>query len=412
MRDTVDLEEYKAQRFKRLRADWIDGCQKSDNGNPIPNLANAYHGMHEDERLKDALTYDEMSRVIILKRPIFGQEYDKYPRQICDNDTNIIQKYLQLCGLTRISKDTTYQAVELCADESRFHPLRTYLTSLKWDGEPRLKGWLNSYLGTENSPYCSQIGTMFMVAMVARILKPGCKADYMLILEGPQGTLKSTACATLAGEWFSDNLPDLSKSDPVRLSMHLRGKWLIEIAEMSSFNAAESHTLKEFLTQTEERYTPKFARNEVHEPRQCLFIGTTNQSVYLKDETGGRRFWPVVTGKIDISALKRDRDQLFAEAVSLFKSGTSWWPERSFEAEHIKPEQDKRYETDIWEKAIRDALSYTYETTSLEIATNFLNIPLSLVQNNTNKRIANILKNLGWFAKHTKKGTVWLRGDR
>src|ERR1700744_6589723 len=128
----------------------------------------------------------------------------------------------------------------------------------------------------------------------------------MLILEWPNGAWKTRSCRALAGEWFSDNLPDLSRGDPVRLSMHLRGKWLIEIAEMSSFNAAETHTLKEFLTQTEERYLPKYGRNEVYEPRQCVFVGSINESVYLRDPTGARRFWPVKIGTIDLEALQND----------------------------------------------------------------------------------------------------------
>jgi predicted P-loop ATPase len=408
----VYFGEYKARRELKFRAHWIEDCQKSENGNPIPNLANAYLGIGEDERLKNALKYDEMARVIVIDKPIFGQEPDKFPRKLTDNDTSIIQKYLQLCGLTRLSKDTAQQAIEMRARENNCHPVKTYLETIQWDGEGRLGGWLQAYLGVAHSPYTSQIGTMFLIAMVARILQPGCKADYMLILEGPQGAMKSTACRTLAGGWFSDNLPDLSRSDPVRLSMHLRGKWLIEIAEMSSFSAAESHTLKEFITQTEERYTPKFARNEVHEPRQCLFIGTTNQSVYLKDETGGRRFWPVICGEIDIPALERDRDQLLAEAVHLFKTGSRWWPERSFEAEHIKPEQDKRYEADIWERVIRDYLLCRYETTALELATGPLQMSVPMIQTGVNKRIANILKSLEWVSKHTNKGTIWVKSDR
>jgi predicted P-loop ATPase len=408
MSGTIDIEEYRA-KIKRRRADWIEDCIKSENGNPIPNLANAYLGIGEDDRLKDILKYDEMARVITLKRPIFGQELDKYPRKITDNDTSIIQKYLQICGLTRLSRDTTQQAIEMRAQENKFHPLKAYLEGLEWDGERRIEGWLNAYLGVKNCPYASQVGAMFLIAMVARIMKPGCKSDYMLILEGPQGAMKSTACKVLAGEWFSDNLPDLSKSDPVRLSMHLRGKWLIEIAEMSSFNLADTHLLKEFITQTEERYTPKFGRNEVHEPRQCLFIGTTNQSIYLKDETGGRRFWPVMCTIIDLESLKRDRDQLFAEAVHLFKTGAPWWPERSFELEHIRPQQEERYETDIWEKVIRDYLLGKNEVTALEIATGPLSMTVPMIQTGVNKRIANILKNLRWSAKHKEKGTVWVR---
>jgi predicted P-loop ATPase len=108
----------------------------------------------------------------------------------------------------------------------------------------------------------ARIGRWFLIAMVARIFEPGCKCDYMMVLEGEQGIGKSAACRILAGPWFSDALPDPHKGDPVRLSMHLRGKWLIEIAEMSSISRAEAGALKALLTQTEERCTPKFARNE------------------------------------------------------------------------------------------------------------------------------------------------------
>jgi predicted P-loop ATPase len=179
----------------------------------------------------------------------------------------------------------------------------------------------------------------------------------MLILEGPQGAMKSTACRILAGEeHFSDNLPDLSRGDAVRLSMHLRGKWLVEIAELSSFNKAETHTLKEFITQAVERYTPKYGREEVREPRQCVFVGTTNESVYLRDPTGARRFWPVTVSTIDLEALAQDRDQLLAEAMHEFRAGAQWWPDREFEAEHIAPQQEARYEADPWQEVIETYL--------------------------------------------------------
>ncbi len=413
MSDPIDLEEYKASRKSRGPGDWpqswIDDCQKTDNGKPIPNLASASAGMSFDLALKNVLSYDEMARTICIIDKKSDNNFTEIIRPILDNDVNIIQVYLQLCGLTRVARETVVQAIEMRARERSFHPVRSYLEGLEWDGEARLGGWLNAYLGVEAGPYAAGIGTMFLIAMVARIMRPGCKADYMLILEGPQGAMKSTACATLAGGWFSDNLPDLSKSDPVRLSMHLRGKWLIEIAELASFDMEETHALKEFLTQTQERYLPKFGRNEVHEPRQCLFIGTTNESVYLKDETGGRRFWPVTCGDIDIPALARDRDQLFAEAIHLYQSGTPWWPSREFEAEHIKPEQEKRFDSDAWENLIRHHLIGQHEVTIFDIATGPLEILKSAIHNGTTRRISKILKNLGWKSRHTMSGTIWLK---
>ena len=272
---------------KASQRDWMAHCQTDNDGKLRSNLANALMALREAPELQGLFSYDEMLRAPLLVKSVpgaglpdpIGAKPCDLPRPVRDVDVTAVQEWLQRAGLSTVSKDTTHQAVDLCASERAFHPVRQYLNALRWDGERRLLGWLNAYLGVDHGKYATGIGTMFMIAMVARLFEPGCKADYMLVLEGPQGARKSTACAILGDRWFSDNLPDIRSGKDV--SQHLNGKWLIEIAELSALDKAESAALKAFVTRAEERYRPSYGRKEVIEPRQCVFIGTTNKHAYL-----------------------------------------------------------------------------------------------------------------------------------
>ena len=382
------------------RADWISRAQSDRQGEPRPNLYNAMLALREDARVSDLFSYDEMLRASILCRPIpsGGMNAEKepfQPRPVRDADVTALQELLQASGLEKLGRDAVHQAVDLRAYERRFHPVRDYLDELRWDGTPRLANWLATYLGAEDTQYHCRIGCMFLVAMVARIFEPGCEADYMPIFEGPQGTLKSTACRVLGGPWFSDNLPDIRTAGK-DVAQHLNGKWLIEVAEMSALDKAEASALKAFVTRAVERYRPSYGRKEVIEPRQCVFIGTTNKAVYLRDETGGRRFWPVKIGIIDIDGLTRDRDQLFAEAVHLYRRGCRWWPEAGFERQFIAPEQEARYEADAWEEEIKCFLKGKIKTTVLEVARDGLYIELPRIGTADQRRITAVLERLGW----------------
>ena len=218
--------------------------------------------MRADPKLCDAFAYDEMLRAPILVAPLPGDDEKFSPRPVRDTDVGIVQEYMQRGGLQKIAKDVTHQAVDLRAQECAFHPVRDYLNALCWDRQCRVDGWLSQYLGAEDSDYHRGIGRLFLVAMVARIFEPGSKADYMPILEGPQGAMKSTACAVLGGQWFSDNLPDI-RSAGKDVAQHLNGKWLVEVAEMSALDRTEAAALKAFLTRTVERYRPSYGRKEV-----------------------------------------------------------------------------------------------------------------------------------------------------
>jgi predicted P-loop ATPase len=388
---------------------WSQYLQRNDDGNAINNLANVMTALRYAPELRNAFRFDEMLRAPILAGPIPKVRSDDLPRPVQDTDVGMVQEWLQRNELRRIGRDVVHQAVDMRAYEQSFHPVRDYLNSLQWDGRPRLATWLPYYLGVEEQPkeYLAGIGTMFFVAMIARVLKPGCKYDYMLVLEGEQGTKKSTVCKIIGGPWFSDNLPDIRGSGK-DVSQHLNGKWLIEVAEMSSLDKADANALKSFITREQERYRPSYGRKEVIEPRQCTFIGTTNKSMYLRDETGARRFWPAKCGAvIDTEALSQDRDQLFAEAFVLYQNGAPWWPTAEFEKKYARPEQDARYEADAWEQAVRDYLMCVTHTTILDIARNALFIETPKLGTADQRRISAALERLGWRGKKSNGVLTW-----
>jgi hypothetical protein len=381
---------------------WIAEVQRDTRGEPRNNVFNAALAIRAE--FAGRFAYDEMLCAEV-QRPDC--------RPVTDADVTAAQEHLQGRGLERIGKDAMHQAIELVARENGFHPVRDYLDALVWDDRSRLYRWLHDYLGAEDSTYHRYIGQMFPVMMVARVFQPGCKADYMPVFEGPQGSGKSTACRVLAGTWFSDNLPELRYGGK-DVGQHLRGKWLIEVAEMSALDRAEASALKAFLTREVERYRPSYGRKEVIEPRQCVFIGTTNRSSYLRDETGGRRFWPVKTGAIDIPALRRDRDQLFAEAVHRYRQGVRWWPNARSERKLIAPEQEGRFEVDAWEDAIHGylALERPDRVTLLRIARDAVKLDTPRIGTADQRRIRNILMRLGWVeGQRTETARWWVRPE-
>jgi predicted P-loop ATPase len=420
----MTIEELHAHRNKQKQdapknsaeQGWQAELIRDGNGRPLPILKNVMIALRDAEDVSDAFSYDEMLRACILEKPLPAANIEDVhsthapllePRPIRDADVSQLQEWLQEQGLRRIGRDTVYQATELRAHERLFHPVRDYLSGLQWDGRERLANWLSTYFGAQRNSYHRGIGRMFLVAMVARIFRPGCQADHMLILEGPQGIRKSTACRILGGKWFSDSLPDVTQGKDVM--QHVRGKWLLEIPELSAMGRAEDAALKAFISRPTERYRPSYGRAEVIEPRQCVFVGTTNKATYLRDETGGRRFWPVKVGMIDTDALAHDRDQLFAEAVVRFHAGARWWPDGTFEAKHIVPEQEARFESDAWEENIKKHLLSKDRVTVGEIAKNALHIETARVGTADQRRIGAVLYSLGWRPIRDYQGRAYVR---
>jgi predicted P-loop ATPase len=396
--------------------DWMKDAATDRYGAPIPNLANVLLCLRGAPELNGCFGFNEMKGEVELieelpaVRGASGASVGKLPRPVIDADVAQVVEWMQRkCGIKRIGLDTVHQAVDRRGREYRFHPLRDWLTGLIWDRESRVSQLFPTHFGAENTEYVQKIGKMFAVSMAARVFIPGCQADHAPILVGAQGELKSTACLVLAGEeYFGDHMPDIHSKDA---SQYLRGKWLIELPELAALNKGDVESWKAFITRREEKYRPPYGRRDVVEPRQCVFVGTTNQEDFLRDTTGNRRFWPVQTGKIDIKKLERDRDMILAEAVSLFKNNERWWPDRDFERTHIAPEQEARVVVDPWFEPITDWLKLTgeREPTSFKIARDAAFLLTGQINPGHHQRIAGIMRSLGWVQKRKNNKRCWIK---
>ena len=329
---------------------WFNRLRQDLAGTPERNEANVIIALSSDVVFAGVLAFDEFAQEIVVRQPLpWDGPTQTFPRPWEDADDVRTAEWLQLRGVN-VAPLVVGRAVGAVAREHRVHPVRDWLDHLRWDGIPRIQTWTSAYLGAEPTPFHHTIGALWMISAVARIFRPGVKADHMLILEGPQGARKSTALKVLAGEaWFTDELPELGSKDA---ALHMQGIWIVEIAELDAIGRAEVSRIKAFLTRTTDRFRPPYGRYTVEVPRQCVFAGTVNPDTYLRDETGNRRFWPLRCGTIDIAALARDRDQLWAEAVHRFREGAIWWIDDAAILAEATAAQEARYQADAWDARI------------------------------------------------------------
>jgi predicted P-loop ATPase len=386
---------------------WTELLQCSSKG-AINNLYNATIIMSHDEKFKDVFYYNEMTSRPCVRRPNGKDTW----HLVDDVYYEMAKKYIQQFYIKTMSLENIRGAILLACHDHKFHPVKEDIESVVWDQVPRIETWLPVYMGAEDTPYHQVIGSCFIISMIARIYDPGCQCDYMLIFEGPQGIGKSTAFRILGGEYFSDCLNELNTKDA---KMHVVSFWLHELAEMHAIlsTRSEAAQVKSFLTRTKEIFRPPYGVMDVERPRQCVFAGTTNQERYLRDDTGNRRFWPAKCGTIDTEALKKDRSQLFAEALVKYREGWHWWPPREFEESFIKPQQASRLEFDEWQNIISRQLDLgnnVFDVRNATIADVYkwwISTGDSRLSNADSQRIAKVLRGLGATSRRTKKGFVW-----
>jgi predicted P-loop ATPase len=338
--------------------------------------------------------YDEFHDKLIIGGQTFGQ----YAGELSDHACLFLRKMIEENYDFDPGRERMFDACAQLALENRFDPAVDYLSGLQWDGVGRVDTWLMDYFGAEDTELNRAIGRIALVAQVRRARQPGCKFDQILVLESPEGYFKSTALSVLAGapENFSDQTI-LGKSDKEQQEL-LRGIWVYEIADLSNIRIAEVEHVKAFASRTHDRARPAYGRARIDLPRRCIIWATTNNAEYLKSQSGNRRFWPVPVKVIDIEALKRDRDQLFAEAVILDDDGTSIvLPQNLWDA--AAAEQEQRREADPWEDVLRDVegepVGNEYRVLSRKVLE--INIGPKAQQTPTHThRVGICMRHLGW----------------
>lgn len=295
--------------------------------------------------------------------------------------------------------------VEDTARRNAFHPVRDYLAGLIWDGERRIDSWLPAYGGAPDTPYVRAVGALIFVAAVRRVRQPGCKFDEMPVFEGDQGTDKSSALEALAvhSEWFSDDLP--LNVEGKRVVEAIGGRWIVEAAELSGMKQRDVEGLKALLSRNTDHARMSYARIASDFPRQCIFVGTTNNANYLKDGTGNRRYWPVSISRFDLPALRRDRDQLWAEAAAREAAGASIRLDPALWAAAAS-EQRQRVTEDPFVYLIEPVLGRIEGKIRTADLWALLQIPKGQQTQTSNARLGDVMKQLGW-----KKDRLRFGGD-
>lgn len=375
---------------------WLD---RAESGAPIPNINNVVDALERDHR---PIWFDPFLQQIQI------DDATGKRRNWTDADDLRLTHAFQQRGLTRVAVKTVNEAVQTYAHRHQRNTLVEWLKGLEWDRKERLEGFLARAFGALDSPYTRAASGNFWRALVARLLHPGCKVDNMIVLEGGQGLGKSRALREIAGDdYFAETFESPAAKD---FYQGLHGKSLVEVAEMDAFGRADVAAIKRAMSTQVDHYRPSYGRTAQAFPRQGIFAGTTNRDDWARDDTGGRRFWPVRCTAIDLNYIGANRDQLYAEAVAAVQAGATWW---EMPAAATAAEQEARRQDHPWEAVLAAHLADVSETEITELLRHPLGIDPGRMDKGAQMQAAAVLRRLG-FAKvdgrrNGHKAKVWRR---
>lgn len=335
------------------------------------------------------------------------------PRPIRDEDYTHVREWMQRHGLKPTQQEAR-DALVLAAREHAYHPVRDYLGSLHWDGIDRIDTWLSALLGVENTEYSRMIGPKVLIGAVARIYDPGCQLDTVLVVEGDQGLLKSSAIKALFGQENTRDATDLFRQHN-KMVLLMTGAWAIELAEFAAVLRADESTVKGLITTRTDSVVLPYARSTSHHDRQCIFIGTLNpdESGYLKDRTGNRRYWPIYATNINLGLIGDWRDQLWAEALVRYRGGDAWWLTREQEAV-AEAARSSRNVIDPWAEILNQKLHGEMIVDPM-LAMERLGLPNDKRNKETRDRVCQCLRacgfenKLAWDPSQNKPVRAWRR---
>lgn len=318
-----------------------------------------------------------------------------------DSDTTQLQAWLQSTGgFKTITRNTIDDGIKIAGEERRVNKLTEYLDGLVWDGQKRIYAWLTDYFGVGETPLNCAFGELWLISAVARAFEPGCQVDHCLILEGQQGIRKSTALKALAGEEFfaEFNVANLADKDA---SSSCCGKWILEFSELGAIKSNKAESVKAFMTRASDHYRPPYGRHAETFKRTCVFAGTTNESHYLEDDTGNRRYWPVKCKRAEVEKLKRDRDLLWAEAVYAYREKGVWHLDQPME-KLAREAQQLRMTSDPWLVGIRGYLEGKIDIAAEDVLAKGLD-KKDLCPRDYH-RVSKCLRTIGWVLYTTTDG--------